>query len=162
MEQLPVTNQMAREGKARTTKSTFSRETAVSIDIQADQGIVWALLTNGADYPRWNSTVVSLRGEIKEGESIELKSILDEKRTFKLKVIEMQPKSRLVWGDSQGKRVYTIEKGASAYVRFTMAEKIVGLLLPLFARYIPPFDETFERFAADLKKEAETIQRSKN
>jgi hypothetical protein len=162
MEQVSVTDQMARQGKARTTKSTFSRETAVSTDIQADQGIVWALLTNGADYPRWNSTVVSLRGEIKAGETIELKSVLDENRTFKLKVKEMKPQSRLVWGDSQGNRVYTIEKVDGGRVRFTMAEKIGGLMFPLFARYIPPFDETFEQFAADLKKEAETIQRSKN
>lgn len=161
MEQLPVTNQTVKEGKARTTKRTFSRETAVSLDIQADPGIVWALLTNGADYPRWNSTVTALQGEIKTGETIQLKSILDEKRTFKLKVKEMQPKSRLVWGDSMGKRVYSIEKKGEQQVRFTMAEKIGGPLFPLFAGAIPSFDETFERFAADLKKEAETIQRSK-
>ena len=79
MDQLSVTNPKVKEGKARTSKSAFSRETAVRIDIQADPGIVWALLTNGADYPRWNSTVTALKGEIKEGGTIELKSILDEK-----------------------------------------------------------------------------------
>jgi hypothetical protein len=42
-----------------------------------------------------------------------------------------------------------------------MTEKIGGPLFPLFAGYIPPFDESFERFAADLKKESEAIQRSK-
>jgi hypothetical protein len=153
---------MVKDGKATTTKNIFSRETSVSTEIQADEGIVWALLTNGTDYPRWNTTVTSLKGEIKEGESIDLKSILDEKRTFKLKVKEMKPKSRMVWGDSMGNRVYTIEKVNGGRVRFSMAEKIGGLLFPLFARYIPPFDETFECFAADLKKEAETIQRSKS
>jgi uncharacterized protein YndB with AHSA1/START domain len=153
---------MTKGGKSATTKKTFSRETSVSIDIQADPGIVWALLTNAADYPRWNSTVTSLKGEIKEGETIELKSILNEKRTFKLKVKEVKPESRLVWGDSQGNRVYTIQKTAGEHVRFTMTEKIGGPLFPLFAGYIPPFDETFEKFASDLKKEAETIQRSKN
>lgn len=162
MKHLPSTNLMVRDGKSTTIKKAFRRETSVSIDILADAGIVWALLTNAADYPRWNSTVTSLNGEIKEGETIELKSILDEKRTFKLKVKEMKPISRLVWGDSMGNRVYTIDKGADEHVRFTMAEKIGGPLFPLFARYIPPFDEIFEQFAADLKKEAETIHRSKN
>jgi hypothetical protein len=44
---------------------------------------------------------------------------------------------------------------------FTMTERIGGPLFPLFAKYIPSFDESFEQFAADLKKESETIQGSK-
>ena len=151
----------AREGKASTLKKSFSRETSVSITISADPAIVWALLTRASDIPRWNSTVVSVKGEINEGGSIELKSTLDEKRTFKLKIKEFVPEKRLVWGDAQGSRVYSIDKGAGG-VLFTMSEKIGGPLFPLFAGYIPSFDESFERFAADLKKEAETIQRSKS
>jgi hypothetical protein len=42
-----------------------------------------------------------------------------------------------------------------------MTEEMGGPLIPLFSKYIPPFDESFEKFAADLKREAETIQRSK-
>lgn len=148
-------------GKAATTRATFSRETTVSALIQADPAIVWALLTRGADWPRWNSTVTALTGDIQPGGAIELKSTLDEKRTFKLRVKEFVPERRLVWGDAQGSRTYTLDP-APGGVRFTMTEKIGGPLFPLFARYIPPFDESFERFAADLKKEAETIQRTKN
>ena len=148
-------------GKASTTRSTFSRETSVSTTIQADPAIVWALLTNGSDYPRWNSTVTSLTGNIRQGETIELKSTLDAKRTFKLKVKEFVPEKRLVWGDAMGSRVYTIEKGQGGSVLFTMREKIGGPLFPLFAGMIPSFDESFEKYAADLKREAETIQRSR-
>lgn len=148
-------------GKATTTKSTFSRETSVSTTIQADPSIVWALLTHPADFPRWNSTVTSLKGSIREGETVELKSTLDPKRTFKLKVKEVLPEKRLVWGDAMGNRVYSIEKGQGGGVFFSMTEKIGGLLFPLFAGAIPSFDESFEKFAADLKTEAETIQQSK-
>ena len=88
-------------GKAITTKKTFSRETSVSTTILADPAIVWALLTRASDFPRWNSTVTSMKGEIREGETIELKSTLDEKRTFKLKVKEFVPEKRLVWGDAR-------------------------------------------------------------
>lgn len=154
-------NPKAREGKAITTRSTFSRETSVSTTIHADPAIVWALLTRASDFPRWNSTVTSLNGEIREGETIELKSILDDKRIFKLKIREFVPEKRLVWGDNQGSRVYTLDQGAGNSVLFRMSEKISGPLFPLFARYIPPFDGSFERFAADLKKEAESIQRTK-
>ena len=39
------------DGKAKTTKKTFSRETSVSTTILADPAIVWALLTNASDIP---------------------------------------------------------------------------------------------------------------
>jgi len=159
MKQQTTTEQ--REGKARTTTKTFSRETSVGTLVAAEPAIVWALLTHASDFPRWNSTVTALNGEIKEGATIELKSTLDEKRTFKLKIKEFVPQKRLVWGDSQGSRVYTVEKSARGSL-FTMSEKIGGPFFPLFAGYIPSFDESFERFAADLKKEAESIQNSKS
>jgi uncharacterized protein YndB with AHSA1/START domain len=154
-------NQNSQVGKAVTTKTTFSRETTVSLKIEADPSIVWALLTHASDFPRWNSTIASLTGEIKAGGAIELKSTLDEKRTFKLKIKEFLPEQKLVWGDAMGNRVYTLTKEAGSKTSFTMTEKIGGPLFPLFAKYIPSFDESFEHFAADLKKEAETIQRSK-
>ncbi|NTU55593.1 MAG: hypothetical protein HGA79_05030 [Anaerolineales bacterium] len=99
--------------KATTVKKTFSRETSVGASIAADPSIVWALLTHASDYPRWNSTVVSIQGEIKAGATIELKSTLDEKRTFKLKVREFMPQKRLVWGDAMGSRVYSLEKSGT-------------------------------------------------
>ena len=147
---------------AVTTRTTFSRETAVSIPIQADPTIVWNLLTSAADFSRWNSTVVSLQGEIKAGETLQLKSTLDEKRTFTLKVKEVVPEKRLVWGDRQGSRVYTIQKGEGNTVLFRMTEKIGGLFFPLYAKQIPSFDASFTQFAADLKQEAEIIQNSTN
>src|SRR5215211_5900240 len=129
------TDPKTQEGKASTTKKTFSRETSVRTTIHADPAIVWALLTHASDFPRWNSTVTSIKGEIREGETIELKSILDEKRTFKLKIKEFIPEKRLVWGDNQGSRVYSLEKSSGNGILFTMTEKIGGPLFPLFAKY---------------------------
>lgn len=152
---------MSANGKASTTKTTFSRETTVSIDIQADASIIWKLLTTADDFPRWNSTVTALSGEIKAGGRVELKSILDEKRTFKLKVKEFEPETRFVWGDSQGNREYKLDDKGDGTVTFSMTEKIGGLMFPLYAKYIPPFDESFEQYAADLKREAEAQQSAK-
>lgn len=155
------TNSKSQAGKAVTVRSTFSRETSVGIMIEADASIVWALLTHASDFPRWNSTIISIKGEIKQGETIELKSTLDEKRIFKLKIKEFVTEKRLVWGDAMGNRVYSLEKTRSG-VHFMMSEKIGGPLFPLFAGMIPAFDGSFERFASDLKREAETIQKSKS
>jgi len=148
-------------GKAITTKKTFSRETSVSIDIQADRSIIWALLTNANDFPRWNSTVISIEGTIAPGEKIKLKAKLDPNRAFKLKVKEFDADNRLVWGDAMGNRIYTLKTIGNHLTNLTMVEKIGGPLFPLFAKMIPSFDEAFEKFVNDLKIEAETISKTK-
>jgi uncharacterized protein YndB with AHSA1/START domain len=148
---------IAQNSKATTVRTTFSRQTSVSNTIKADPAIVWKLLTTASDYPRWNSTVISIEGTIAVGEKIKLKATMAPKRVFKLKVTEMQPNQRLVWGDGQGTRVYTLA-GTKGNTTFEMSEKIGGFMFPMYAKHIPPFDQAFEQFAADLKKEAETIQ----
>ena len=145
-------------GKATTEKKTFSRETSVSIDILADAVIIWKLLTDAGDYPRWNPTVLSIEGTIASGEKIKLRSYLDPKRVFKLRIKEVVNGRNLAWGDGLGTRVYTLTGKGSGITTFVMREKIGGLMFPLFANQIPSFDSSFEQFAAALKKEAETIQ----
>lgn len=141
--------------QAQTIKKTFSRETSVSIDINADEETIWRLLTDGPNYPKWNSTVTSIDGNIAQGSTIKLKSILDANRTFKLKVKVFEPSSKLVWGDSMGNRTYQLTKNPKGGTTFTMVEKIGGPIFPLFASKIPSFDTSFNAFAEDLKKEAE-------
>lgn len=143
-------------GKAQTVKTTFSRETCVNIDVNAKPVVLWNLLTNASDFPLWNSTIVSIEGEIKPNETIKLKSTLDEKRVFKLKIKEFEPEKRLAWGDFQGTRTFILSDKGNGVVNFSMNEKIGGILFPLFSKFIPPFDESFEQFAKDLKKEAES------
>lgn len=158
---MTTTSTLAQNGKASTVKSTFSRQTSVSINIKADDSIIWALLTNASDYPRWNSTIVSIEGKIALGEKINLKSTLDPKRTFKLQVKECQVGKQLIWGDAMGKRIYSLQQNPSGDTTFSMNEKIGAPLFPLFAKMIPSFDNSFEQFAADLKNEAELIMNAK-
>jgi uncharacterized protein YndB with AHSA1/START domain len=146
---------MAQNGKAITIKKTFNRTTTISQTIDADASVIWALLTNATDFPKWNSTVISIDGEIQQGEKIRLKSTLDSTRTFKLKVKEFVPNQKLVWGDAMGQRTYTLEQKDSQ-ILFTMTEKIGGFMFPLFASKIPSFDQSFKQFTADLKRAAES------
>lgn len=155
------TSGMAQTGTATTTRKTFSRETTISKDIKAEGSVIWKLLTTASDYTRWNTTVTSLEGTIAKGETIKLKSVLDAKRTFKLKVKEFEPEKRLVWGDGKGNRIYTLTNNANGTVTFTMTEKIGGLMFPMYAKMIPSFDETFEKFVNDLEKEALVIMSTK-
>jgi uncharacterized protein YndB with AHSA1/START domain len=140
-------NKMA---KANTIRKTFSRETSVSVDIQADSKTIWGLLTNAENYPKWNSTVISIDGKIALGEKIQLKSYLDPKRVFKLTVKELESEKKLVWGDAMGKSEYSLIPSSNGQTKFTMVEKIGG---PLFAKMVPSFD----KFAHDLKTESEKL-----
>ena len=151
---LPISAVFGQKGKAKTTKKTFNRTTEVSIDIAAGPQDVWDILTDAENFASWNSTVVSLKGNIKEGEKIELVSTLDPERTFKLKIKEMVPSQRLVWGDFLGTRTYKLTKNVNG-TTFYMHEKIGGFMFPLFAKKIPSFDESFEAFARDLKQTVE-------
>ena len=111
---------LAPNGKAVTESSTFGRASAVCIDIQADASIIWALLTNAADFSRWNSTIISIEGEIKLGETIRLKAALDPSRTFKIKIMESIPEQRMVWGDGMGRRKFELEQLGERQTRFTI------------------------------------------
>ncbi|HAA10473.1 MAG TPA: SRPBCC domain-containing protein [Cytophagales bacterium] len=153
---MTTTSTLAQTGNAQTEKERFAQQTSVSIEINADAAIVWTLLTQAQDIPRWNSTIVSLEGNIAVGDKIKLVSYLDPKRTFKIKVKEMEAEKHMLWGDNQGKRTFTLtptEKG----VTFSMVERMGGLMYPMYKKYLPDFDESFNKFAADLKKEAELI-----
>ncbi len=153
---MATTGTFGQNSKASTVKKTFSRTTSVSIDIDAEPSIIWKLLTNASDFPRWNSTVLSIEGDIKVGNKIKLKSYLDPERTFKIKIKEIGDE-QMIWGDAMGERVYVIKKTAEGSTHFSMTEKIGSFMFPLFANKIPSFDESFDKYAEDLKKEAEAI-----
>ena len=142
---------------ASTTRTMFHRVTEVRTVIKASDAVVWALLTNAADYTRWNSGVTSITGRIALDERIVLRSTLDPKRTFTLRVKEFTPNRRLVWGGSQGERVYEITPNVDSTVTFRMSERIGGVMFPLYAGAIPSFDASFDAFAGDLKREAERV-----
>lgn len=144
---------------AVTTSRWFSRETVVHIEIEASPERVWALLADGASYPKWTETVLSIEGTIASGAKIRLKSSLDPKRTFALTVRAFEPNRLLSWGDAMGERRYELATIDGGRTRFTMRERIGGPLFPLFRAMIPSFDASFDRFAADLKRAAETQAR---
>ncbi|MEL7058698.1 MAG: SRPBCC domain-containing protein [Acidobacteriota bacterium] len=146
----------AAAGRAVTLKKTFSRQTTVGIDISVPPKAVWSLLTDAERFASWNSTIVELTGRIAPGEKIRLRSTLAPEREFKLKIKAFEPNQHLSWGDAMGTRDYTLTPLAEGGTRFQMTERIGGPLFPLFARMIPPFDDAFNQFAADLKAAAET------
>ena len=151
---------MAHESLSQKKASTFRMECRVSINIHAKPEKVWGLLTNAADFPRWNSTVTSIKGSIAQGEKLELKVPISE-RTFSPKVTELVPLTRMVWSDGmapmfKGVRTFTLSPRPDGSTDFSMVEVLSGVMLPMIKGSLPDFGPAFEAYAADLKSEAES------
>jgi hypothetical protein len=131
----------------------------VDVDIQAPPATVWALLTDAAGFPRWNSTVARIEGTIAEGQRLRL-HVPGTERTFTPTVSGVVPMERMSWIGGlaplfKGVRRFTLTRRDEASTRFSMAERFSGLMVPLAARAMPDLGPVFERFALDLKREAE-------
>lgn len=156
-----MTESIAMTGQAHKTKSTFRMVYAVGHNIQAKPQRLWALLTNAQDLPRWNSTIKSMEGSIALGQTVKLVATIAPQRSFNLTVSEFVPEQKLVFSDGnamfKGVRTYTLAPKSDGTTDFTMAEVYTGLMLPMIAGSLPDFGPVFERYAADLKQEAERI-----
>ena len=154
-----MSENIAINGRASKTKSAFRMEYSAGINIKAKPDRVWALMTNAADFPRWNSTVKSIEGKIASGETIKLVATISPTRTFSLKIVEFVPEKKMVWSDGnamfKGVRTYTFNSKSDGSTDFTMSEEYTGLMLPMIAGSLPDFVPTFEQYATDLKHEAE-------
>jgi hypothetical protein len=137
---------------------------AVQRTINASPDRIWELLVDADRYPDWNPSVVSLRGRVAAGESIELVSTVNPKRAFALTVSELEPARRMVWsggmplGLFKGVRTFSLTPQGDGQTEFTMEEVYSGALAPLITRTMPDLTESFEQFADGLKTALETAQ----
>ena len=146
--------------KAIQTSRTFRMECATTIDVRATPQRIWALLTNAPDFPRWNSTVTRIAGTIAQGEKLALEVPAAPGRTFKPRVVKLEPERTMVWSDGfapmfKGVRTFTLTPNTDGSTAFSMVEVLSGVMLPMIKRSLPDFGRQFEAYAADLKREAE-------
>ena len=146
-------------GKAQKTKSAFNLTYSAGVTLQAPVARVWAVMTDAAGFPRWNSTVKSIDGTIAAGQTIKLVATVAPARVFNLHIIEFVPEKKMVWSDGnamfKGVRTYTFAGRPGGATDFTMAEVYTGLMLPMIAGSLPDFGPVFEQYLADLKREVE-------
>jgi hypothetical protein len=151
---------MITRDKAQKTASTFRQDCSIRCDIKASPEAIWALLTDAKRFPKWNSTVTSIDGEIALGQTLALKVPLDPKRTFKPKVTKLVPNQAMIWSDGfapmfRGVRTFSLTSKGEGLTEFAMREEFSGLMLPMIRGSLPDFAPAFETYAADLKVEAE-------
>jgi len=140
----------------------FSLMCRVEVRIEASPETIWALLTDAAKFPRWNSTVTAIDGEISNGRRIRV-HVPGTDRTFTPVVSDVVPDARMTWTGGfallfRGVRTFRLLPQADGATTFTMQERFSGLMLPVVGRALPDFGPVFERYAADLKNEAERTE----
>jgi uncharacterized protein YndB with AHSA1/START domain len=146
--------------KATKTGSAFRMDCAINTTIHASPDRIWALLTDAAGFPRWNSTVTSIDGEIAEGRTLKLKVATAPERVFKPKVSKVESGRSMIWSDGmapmfKGVRTFTLTPNGDGSTEFSMKEEFRGLMLPLIKGSLPDFAPVFEAYADDLKRAAE-------
>jgi len=145
---------------ATASKSLFRRECAVTADIAATPDRIWQLLTDVDDMTRWNSTLTRMGGTIGPGGTVEMEVPEAPGTVFKVEVTTFTPPREMVWTQGnplmfRGVRTYRLTPLGAGLTRFVMIEVFSGLVLPMAAGRLPDFKPIFERYAADLKAEAE-------
>ena len=149
------------EPRFNRTDSVFAMTCRVQITILAKADIVWGLLTDAKGFPRWNSTVTGIEGEIRDGERLRLHAP-GTSRTFTPTVSGVVAARRMTWSDGfplifRGVRSFVLTPHRDSSTDFVMDEHFCGLMFALARRMLPDFGPIFEAYANDLKREAERI-----
>ena len=145
--------------KITQTRGTFSLACRVEVNIQATPFRIWKLLTDAPGFPRWNSTVTGIEGEIREGGKL-LVRVPGTDRTFTPTVSGFVANERMTWAGGfaplfKGVRTFELKPRNDGSTDFSMQECFSGLMLPMAKGSMPDFGPIFTTYANDLKREAE-------
>ena len=146
---------------ATASKSVFRRECAVTAEIVAAPDRIWQLLTDADDMVRWNSTLTSMAGTIGPGGKVRMEVPEAPGTVFEIEVTTFTPPHEMIWTQGnpimfRGVRTYRLTPLSGGTTQFEMIEVFSGLVVPMAAGRLPDFKPIFERYAADLKAEAES------
>jgi len=135
---------------------------AVTTTINASPEAIWAILTDAAAYPDWNTTVSSVDGRIASGETVTVHAKIAPGRAFPVKVVAFDAPRRMVWSSGmplglfKGERVFDL-RPQSGGVAFSMREDYTGAMGGMITKSIPDLQPAFDEFAACLKARAERV-----
>jgi uncharacterized protein YndB with AHSA1/START domain len=129
--------------------------------IDASPEAVWAVLSDAAAWPSWDSGVTAVEGRVAEGEKVTVRSEVAPGRAFPVKVTALESPRRMQFsggmplGLFRGVRTYSLEPDGGA-TAFRMREEYSGPMLGLIWRSMPDLQPSFDRFAAGLKRRVES------
>lgn len=133
-------------------------ESSAHIDATPDR--VWAVLTDVASWPSWESAILRTEGRAEPGGTVKLWPEVNPDRAFALKVTEFDAPRRMTFaggmplGLFRGVRTYELTPEGEG-THFRMREDYSGPLAGMITKSIPDLQPSFDTFARGLKAQAE-------
>jgi hypothetical protein len=147
--------------KVTQSRTALSMTSGVSVKIRAPAEIVWRILTDAKGFPRWNSTVSGIDGEIRGGERIRVHAP-GTKRAFTPRISDLVANKHMTWTGGvpavfRGVRTFELKAVGDGSTTFIMQERFSSLMFALTKRFMPDFGPIFAAYANDLRDEAERV-----
>lgn len=143
------------------------REIRTARTIDAPPRIVWSVLTDLDSYREWNPQIPTARGDLREGETleIEIRRGGSRKRPLSVTVTDVDPPRRLEWVGRvfssllfEGRHSFELEALPDGRTRLINRERLSGWLAPLLVGDDPEADyEAMNRSLANRAERRATI-----
>ena len=132
--------------------------------INARSSTVWDIITDARNYTVWESGITHIRGELRNGGTIRIRTHAGGDRTFRLRVQQM-PGEVMTWtqglplGLLTGVRTFTLEplgRMTHLHVREEFTGPLCGLLL---WEFVSDTQQAFTEYVEAVRKRAEILGR---
>lgn len=147
--------------------SHIKKEIRTELVIKASPTIVWAVLTDFAQYPSWNPFIKWIKGEAMLGAKItaRIEPPNASGMTFKPVVLRVQPHKEFRWlghlfipGLFDGEHIFELYENSDGTTTFVQREEFKGLLVGLFTKMLDTNTvQGFEAMNRKLKERAEAM-----
>jgi len=133
-----------------------------TIDIKASKEVIWGILTDAPNFPKWEPGVIRIEGTIAAGQKIVAYNKLSPDRAFPATITEFIPNQKMAWtggmpfGLFKGVRTFTLVHKGDGIIEFTLHEEFSGPLLGMIGSSLPDMTESFQNFVNGLKAHAES------
>jgi len=118
---------------------------------------VWAKISDVDEIRNWDSMIMEISGEIRNGGKVTLRSKISPDQKFKLKISDVIPEREMTWSSGmaplfRGVRTYSLHKEDSKTL-FVVEEVFEGWLLPMMKKKLPDCETLFGTYLIDLRNE---------
>ncbi len=133
-----------------------------SITINASKESVWKILTDFENYPKWNSFIKSVSGNVKVGNQIKIQL---QGMIFKPTVLVFNENTEFKWlghlwfkGLFDGEHKFIVTDNGDGTINFEQSENFSGILVKLFSKNLDKKTKRgFEQMNQELKLRAEKL-----
>jgi hypothetical protein len=140
------------------------REIYTEIMINSSAKLVWDILTDFDNFPKWNPFMKQISGELREGSRIQvlIKPYNSRDITYKPTILDLKHEEKIKWlGNTwiphlfDSEHSLILKKIDENRILFVQKEKFSGILVPILIGLLKNTEISFKMMNEALKKEAE-------